>query len=248
MGKFISNYDELPIPNKRIYDLVQSKSDGTVKAFAEMIGVKQQVLDRIFKKDPRNGKYPSVSDNIKQGLKKTFGLDDIWLLTGEGEMLNEASINAIVPIANEDANYVDRKHMQPILDIRVSAGCGIGLEGEENAIIEWVSIPHFEGCKGITVYGDSMYDKFKSGDVIFVRPIKSRYDVDFGQCYVIITREDRYIKNLYESPKGDEYVTMVSYNTELNPDGRRKFPDRDIAKEDILFLYKVAGKLRRNQL
>lgn len=85
MGKFISNYNELPVPNKRIYDLVQSKSDGTVKVFAEMIGVKQQVLDRIFKKDPRNGKYPSISDKIKEGLKNTFGLDDVWLLTGESQ-------------------------------------------------------------------------------------------------------------------------------------------------------------------
>lgn len=48
--------------------------------------------------------------------------------------------------------------------------------------------------------------------------------------------------------KGDGYITMVSYKMELNPDGRRKFPDRDIAKSEILFLYKVAGKLRRSQL
>jgi len=137
---------------------------------------------------------------------------------------------------------------QPILDIRVCAGNGIGLEGDENKIMDWVSIPAFKGCKGIMVFGDSMYDKYKSGDVIFVRPIEGRDDVDFGQCYVVITREDRYIKNLYESAKGDSYVTMVSYNMDLNPDGRRMFPDRDVAKNDVLFLYKVVGKLRRNQL
>lgn len=209
--------------------------------FARMVEEKPQVVSNWVAR----GAGKNVLNKI---LSKFPDINANWLLTGEGEMLNETSIKAIVPIDNEDAEYIDRKHMQPILDIRVSAGSGMGLEGDENEIVEWVSIPHFEGCKGITVYGDSMYDKFKSGDVIFVRPIQSRHDVDFGQCYVIITREDRYIKNLYESPRGDEYVTMVSYNTELNPDGRRKFPDRDIAKEDILFLYKVAGKLRRNQL
>lgn len=148
---------------------------------------------------------------------------------------------------SEDVCAASPDH-QPILDIRVCAGNGIGLEGDENKIMEWVSIPAFKGCKGIMVFGDSMYDKYKSGDVIFVRPIEGRDDVDYGQCYVVITREDRYIKNLYESTKGDNYVTMVSYNMGLNPDGRRTFPDRDIAKSDILFLYKVAGKLRRNQL
>lgn len=158
--------------------------------------------------------------------------------------------NEINPAEEGQSNMlmIPEDNRQPILDIRVCAGSGLGLEGDENKIIEWVSIPSFKGCKGITVYGDSMYDKFKSGDVIFVRPIEGRNDVDYGQCYVVITREDRYIKNIYESSIGDEYVTMVSYNTEVNPDGRRKFPDRDILKEDIVFLYKVAGKLRRSQL
>lgn len=144
--------------------------------------------------------------------------------------------------------YLYLRKNKLILDIRVCAGNGIGLEGDENKITEWVSIPAFKGCRGIMVFGDSMYDKYKSGDIIFVRRIESRNDIDYGQCYVVITQEDRYIKNLYESSKGDGYITMVSYNMELNPDGRRKFPDRDIAKSEILFLYKVAGKLRRNQL
>lgn len=137
---------------------------------------------------------------------------------------------------------------QPILDIRVCAGHGIGLEGNENEIVEWVNIPKFDGCYGVTVYGDSMYDRFKSGDIIFVRPIQGRNDFDFGQCYVVITNEDRYIKNIYLSDKGDKYITMTSFNTEVNPDGRRKFPDRDILVDDIKHLYKVAGKLRRDQL
>lgn len=137
---------------------------------------------------------------------------------------------------------------QPILDIRVSAGHGVGLEGIENQVTEWVNIPKFEGCYGVMVYGDSMYDRFKSGDVVFVRPIRGRSDFDFGQCYVIITNEDRYLKNVYESPKGVDYITMTSFNIELNPDGRRKYPDRDIHIDEIKHLYKVAGKLRRDQL
>lgn len=145
-----------------------------------------------------------------------------------------------------DVNIYTEK--QPILDIRVCAGNGIGLEGAENKIVDWVSIPEFHGCKGITVYGDSMYDRYKSGDVVFVRRILEKNDIDFGQCYVVITREDRYIKSIYESEKGEEYVSIVSYNTSVNPDGRRKYPDRNIQLNDILFLYKVIGNLRRTQL
>lgn len=190
-----------------------------------------------------------LTDSFVNELNIAFGsiFNKRWILEGNGQMLNAVS-DAAIPVECEIVSHPDREHMQPILDIRVCAGNGIGLEGEENKIMDWVSIPAFKGCTGIMVFGDSMYDKYQSGDVIFVRPIQGRDDVDYGQCYVIITREDRYIKNLYESAKGDKYVTMVSYNMELNPDGRRKFPDRDISKNEILFLYKVAGKLRRNQL
>lgn len=190
-----------------------------------------------------------LTDSFVNELNIAFGsiFNKRWILEGNGQMLNTVS-DAAIPIEYETVSHPDRDHMQPILDIRVCAGNGIGLEGDENKITEWVSIPSFSGCMGVTVYGDSMYDKYKSGDVIFVRPIIGRNDFDFGQCYVVITREDRYIKNIYESLRGDDYVTMVSYNMELNPDGRRKFPDRDIAKSEILYLYKVAGKLRRNQL
>lgn len=191
------------------------------------------------------------ADLGKQTIQKILNfytdIEKAWLLAGSGPKFKETS-DAVIPVECEVVSHPDREHMQPILDIRVCAGNGIGLEGDENKIMEWVSIPAFKGCKGIMVFGDSMYDKYKSGDVIFVRPIEGRDDVDYGQCYVVITREDRYIKNLYESSKGDNYVTMVSYNMGLNPDGRRTFPDRDIAKSDILFLYKVAGTLRRNQL
>lgn len=44
----------------------------------------------------------------------------------------------------------------PVLDIRASAGMGIGLEGDEHTITEYISVPRMTGCVGITVYGDIM--------------------------------------------------------------------------------------------
>lgn len=179
--------------------------------------------------------------SLSELIKLVFDKEDLLLVDEPDISLHPKSINA-----SELSRH--RSTGQPILDIRVCAGHGIGLEGDENKVVEWVNIPKFDGCYGVTVYGDSMYDRFKSGDIIFVRPIQGRSDFDFGQCYVVITNEDRYIKNIYQSGRGDEYVTMTSYNTEINPDGRRKFPDRDILIDDIKHLYKVAGKLRRDQL
>ena len=114
--------------------------------------------------------------------------------------------------------------------------------------IGYVNIPEFTGCYGITVYGDSMYDMYMSGDIIFVREIKDKRHIDNGQPYVIITKEDRLLKMIhidYEHRK----TLLSSYNNATNPDGKRKYPDMEIdIDNDVLYLYKIVGKLARTQM
>lgn len=138
---------------------------------------------------------------------------------------------------------------QPIFDIRVCAGSGNGLyEDDNNKVVEYVQIPAFAGCTGVTIYGDSMYPQYRPGDVVFVRQVTSLEDIDYGQTYIIITRSDRLIKNIYESSKGAGYIRLCSFNAETNHAGERLYPDYDLSFENILFLYKVVGSLRRSQL
>lgn len=143
---------------------------------------------------------------------------------------------------------IDSDLRQPILDIRVCAGNGIGLDGDENKIVEYVTIPALTGCKGLTVYGESMYPQYKPGDVIFVRPVTDKRDIDYGRTFLIITTSDRLLKMIYQSDKGDDYLRLSSYNNETKPDGERLYPDRDIPTESILFIYKVVGVLQREQI
>ena len=75
------NRIEMPLPNRKIFDLAAERTAGNVSALADIIGVKQQSLDRLFKIDKRSGKYPSVSPDIKKALKDKLGIDEIYLLT-----------------------------------------------------------------------------------------------------------------------------------------------------------------------
>ena len=137
---------------------------------------------------------------------------------------------------------------QPVLDIRVSAGYGIGLDGDENKVNEYVSIPAMNGCVGLTVYGESMSPRYRPGDVIFVRLIQDQTDIDYGRPYVIITQSDRLIKCIYQSSHDADCLRLVSLNEETNRHGDRLYPDRDIKKDTIIYLYKVVGCLSREQL
>ena len=144
-----------------------------------------------------------------------------------------------------EAPMTDR---QPILDIRVSAGTGIGLDGDENTVTEYVSVPSMQGCTGLTVYGDSMMPVYNPGDVVFVRPVPVVDDIDYGRTYLIITQSDRLLKNIYKSKNDATCLRLSSFNETVNRQGDRLYPDRDIPKEYILYLYKVVGSLRREQI
>lgn len=137
---------------------------------------------------------------------------------------------------------------QAIIDIRVCAGNGIGLEGDENKVIEYVHIPAFQDCTGLSVYGESMYPDYKPGDIIFVRRILDKTDIDYGRPYLVITTNDRLLKNLYQSKMGSDYIRLCASNTSLNQVGERLYPDRDIKLDNVLFIYKVVGSIRREQI
>ena len=155
------------------------------------------------------------ADSIEKIAIACPDLNINWLVTGIGKMLNTTYDITDSPRTESDIK---------ILDIRVCAGQGIGFDGEENKVIGYVNIPEFTGCYGITVYGDTMYDMYMSGDIIFVREIKDKRHIDNGQPYVIITKEDRLLKMIhidYEHRK----TLLSSYNNATNPDGKRKYPD-----------------------
>lgn len=160
------------------------------------------------------------------------------------EMVNALNQDIFGVVGETDS----RDSRQPIYDVRISAGYGIDIKEGEESITEYVTIPNLKGCIGVTVYGDSMYPMYSSSDVVFVRKISDKTDIDYGSAYIIITRSDRLIKLLYPSSRGDSYIRLCSYNATLKPDGERLYPDRDVPYDNIIYIYKVVGSLQRDQL
>lgn len=238
MGKYISNYDELPIPNKKIYDLVQEQTNGSVKAFAEIIGVSQQVLDRIFKIDSRNGKYPSVSEKIKVGLKEKFGIDEIWLLTDEKsnnpKPENEASpidepIILRVPLVSQYAQagylagYADAAYMDSLPTIPY--------------IVDHEALGHYVAFE---VKGDSMNDgtedSILEGDRLLCREIQPHLWVSsklhFRKWdFVIVHTEGILVKRIIDHDVDNHTITIHSLNS--------MYPDKVINLADVKQIFNV---------
>jgi len=230
---------------ERFYEVMEILNLTDYRVYTDIEGVTKNMMVKL-----RNGETSEVSTKILMPFLNTYkNVNANYIFTGRGNAIIEdedidgVSLNTpttstitSIPITDKDIK---------ILDIRVSAGHGIGFDGDENKILGYVNIPNFSGCYGVTVYGDSMYDKYSSGDIVFVREIKDKREIEGGQSYVVITNEDRYLKMIYIE---DGKLKLVSYNNAINPDGRRKYPDMLIEGEQIKFLYKVVGRLERTQI
>ncbi len=84
----------LPELNARILQVIDFKTNGNINAFAKMISVSQQKLDRLFRKDKRTEKIPSVPTEILVNITKyCVDIDSNWLLTGEGSPTVDNSTN-----------------------------------------------------------------------------------------------------------------------------------------------------------
>lgn len=73
---------------RRFFDLTQ-------QAFAERIGLKQNTIALI-----ESGKR-STSDQTIYAICREFGVNETWLRTGEGEMMNPQSDDALENLARE---------------------------------------------------------------------------------------------------------------------------------------------------
>lgn len=233
---------------ERFYEVMEILNLTDYRVYTDIEGITKNMMVKL-----RNGETSEVSTKILMPFLNTYkNVNANYILTGRGNAIIEDEdtdgVSPNMPTTPTITSIPTTNKDIKILDIRVCAGQGIGFDGDENEIIGYVNIPEFAGCYGITVYGDSMYDMYMSGDTIFVREIKDKHNIDNGQPYVIITKEDRLLKMIHIDYERKRTI-LSSYNNATNPDGKRKYPDMGIdIDSDILYLYKVVGKLARTQM
>lgn len=80
--------ENMPAVNQRIRNLIDMSYKGSVRAFCVALGfTDSQKVNRLFKTDPRNGKYPTPSIDILNLISNSLDISLTWLQNGEGEML-----------------------------------------------------------------------------------------------------------------------------------------------------------------
>jgi phage repressor protein C with HTH and peptisase S24 domain len=96
-------------------------------------------------------------------------------------------------------------------DVSASAGLEMELQNDELRRIA-ISIPNWEkGVEFINVYGDSMYPKYCSGEIIGIKEVEPCY-INFGYAYVIILNDGQVFLKYIRKGKDDDHWLLASEN------------------------------------
>jgi phage repressor protein C with HTH and peptisase S24 domain len=243
--------EELPYANRRLWELIEEKTEGNVKKFSEMICFSPQRINRLFFEDKRSGNYPRVTDEVRATVTETFGLD--WgyfiqppndkeikpmdLLKDEFEKSrNDVSVKVDSPIS--DPLPDDVPGGIPLIPTYAIAGY---LSGEENQFNLWECeryiIPMFRKASFlIRVNGDSMQPRYFSGDLLACAKVPLN-DIwfDYGSVYVVDTKQGALVKVIKKGDDSD-HITLVSFNPEYEP--------YQLHKRELNGVAKVVGLIR----
>ena len=124
-------------------------------------------------------------------------------------------------------------------EVNASAGFDVSTFNEEKTRIP-IFLPDFgDNVIFINVYGDSMYPKYKSGDMIGIKPVEFQYIV-FGHPYVVVfDNGDTNIK--YVQKGSDEHhVILASENPKYEP--------REYLLSIIRFFFTVKGSFNKERM
>lgn len=218
------------------------------------MGLKERLLDYIAYKGidkatlERNSGLSNDAVNKMGDNTRTKTLDKIsnaypdiniaWLKTGIGEMLiSEERKEKIISV---DQTAISETKRKGALIYDIDATCGIDgrdIEFTDERVIGSIEAPEINSnSKIIFATGDSMVPLITSGDRIVVRKIESWDYFNYGQVYLIITNDYRFIKRVRKHPVNPEDLILLRSE---NAD----YDDIDLPKREIVHLFIVENIL-----
>ena len=189
----------------------------------------------IIGKSRKEGR--DLSDKtIEQILNYYTDLNNVWLLTGEGEMLKTTTPKS--PIINsEESNYM----LVPLCNMDAVGGINTCPDVIDSAEYIDKYIPFTDARKGdicMPVSGNSMVPIYPPGSIVLLREVESwREYFGFGNIFVLFLNDGRRL--LKEVQKGidepKDNILCVSYN--------ERNPPEELPRKLILKVYKVIKSL-----
>ena len=203
----------------------------TQKDVAERMGASASNVSSALK-----GVDTVLTEKFLRRFNESFGniFYNEWLLTGEGEMLNETADIAVSNEPNGNAKQAMSEYETYLLPMSSIGGSLVGLPTEGTMLeqCERVISPIKGVDFAISIYGESMYPEYPSGARVLIKRVNPDVFIEWGKVYVLDTSNGVIIKEIHQSPR-EGFITCHS----INPDP--KFADFDVPVSEIYGMYRV---------
>ena len=231
------------IDSKDILAGILSELGQNTREFSDNIGYS---LTKLY--DVQRGKTKRLSDElIELILEKYPRFNKVWLMTGEGEMLQHTSLYAMYQEAEEErlrrdtaGNTTPGCVRLPLVTQTAVAGFGnADFAIKEGDVKDYYIVPKFRYHQVdfmIEISGSSMYPKYNSGDVVACTILRDGAFIQWNKCHIVATREQGILCKRLMPGSTDDTLKMVSDN--------ENYPPFEVPKEDITGIALVVGVIR----
>lgn len=206
--------------------------------FIENINISRAEFER--RSGLANGYVKKLKGNLGENklndiLRAFPNLNRVWLLTGEGEMLNSNKQDFTRQNATNEAGKNDFSDYETWLLPQTAHGGSLTNIPADATLLQNCEkiISPIKGVDfAISVYGDSMAPEYPSGSRVLIKKINPEVFIDWGRVYVLDTSNGVIIKKVIKS-NTEGYVTCRS----VNPDPI--YSDFDVPLKEIYGMYRV---------
>lgn len=183
---------------------------------ASAIGVNPSYITKIYKGEREIGK-----EQVDKWVTR-YGLSKIWLLTGEGEMLQSGA---------DSTETTDVANKIPLLPVSAQGGSlNDFVVSVKESDCERIISPIKDAEYAMSVSGDSMSPEYPSGSQILIKRINEKAFIDWGRTYVLDTCNGTVIKRLFPTESKDRVICKS-----INPE----YPPFEVCLADVYGVYRV---------
>ncbi|MBB5638669.1 phage repressor protein C with HTH and peptisase S24 domain [Pedobacter cryoconitis] len=181
-----------------------------------------------------------IGKRLSEDVVRHYHINETWLATGVGKIF---SVDDALKEAVKNNSEIQQG--VPFINVNPSDYSS----GEVNFLKEkaeyYVNFRPFNDCDAyLPVYGDSMYPKYSSGEIIAIREVINKDIIQWGEAYLVMADESANnittVKLLFQHTTPEKIVLRAA-----NPDYKG---DTILDKIAIRRLFILKGKITRNQL
>ena len=169
-------------------------------------------------------RHSPTATKLQKIVSKYPELNPQWLMTGEGEMLND-----------DNNNIMYARTGVPYYNVDFTLGFDLVFNDQTTQPDYYVDFPPYNRCDAwINARGDSMSPTISSGDMVALQKVEDYRYLISGEIYAVVTKNGlRTIKR----------VNDMGNTLKLIPDNKA-YEEQVIPKEELLAVFYVKGNVK----